>query len=1041
MVVTWPTGGVSNAVTYHFNAPPPELNGITPSTGLATGGSTTRLSGENLQYVTSVTFGGMTASFTITGPTAITVVVPPGPAGTSVTVTVTSSGGTSTSVTFFYTYPKPSITSITPSTGPSNGGTTIIIRGTHLQYVMSVTFEGSSATFTIFGPTSLIVTVPPGSPTTTVNVNVTSPGGTSGTLTFHYTFPHSVVDIPHTDIGVEDGGNDVTISGSNLGYVTVVYFGTTIATIVTQTTASITVIAPADAGFDGDSVGDIAGRSHVRAAVHVPGARAGDHIHLADIRAIHRWNIGHPLRRLPHNSDIRDIRRAGRRITNDQATSVTVTVPAGTPTTTVTVSVTTPQGQSNSVTYHYTYPTPTVFEVTPTSGPATSRNTVLIFGENLKYVTGVYFGTTRVTVTTATTTVVAVVAPAGSPGNAVTVSVTSPAGRTFGGLTYTYQVPAPILTSISPTSDPSTGGTSVTLYGSYLGTVTSVNFGGTPNISVNGTTSILVTVPPGTPTTTVQVTVVISPRGPSNSVTFTYTLPHTHTVHNHTRDRGRPRQQHCLHQRHPPAVRDGRLFGTTLVTATYATTTFVVVVAPPGTPGDTVTVSVTSPAGRKFGLSYTYSTVTANPPSITTTSLPSGTIGDFYTTTVSATGGTGTYTWTMLTLPTGLTYTSFTGEITGTPTEFGTFIVHVTVRDGNGTSDSTTLTLTVTANPPSITTTSLPSGTIGDFYTTTVSATGGTGTYTWTMLTLPTGLTYTSFTGEITGTPTEFGTFIVHVTVPRRERDIRFDHTHADSHSQPADHHHHKPAQRHDRRVLHNDRLGHRRDRDIHLDNVDTADQGSPTHRSRVRSQEHPDRVRHLHSARHSPRRERDIRFDHTHADSHSQPADHHHHKPAQRHDWQLLHNRRHSHRRHRHIHLDNVHTADQGSPIHRSRVRSRGRRPRRVHSSCLSQSATGTGQQLPPHLPSPSTPTRRRSPPQACPAGQSATSTRPASQPPAGQAHTPGRCSHCRQGSHTQRLGGVQHNQAGTFLVFITVHDGNGTTDSVSLNLTIFGT
>jgi hypothetical protein len=770
VVVTWPTGGVSNAVTYHFNAPPPELTGITPTSGLATGGSTARLSGENLQYVTSVRFGGTTASFAITGPTAITVVVPPGPAGTPVTVTVTSSGGTSSSVSFLYTYPTPSITSITPPIGPSNGGTTVIIRGTHLQYVTEVTFGTTPATtFSIFGPTSLIVTVPPGTPTTTVSVNVTSPGGTSGSLKFHYTYPTPSLESITPSTGPAAGGNTVTIHGKNLQYVTTVYFATTTATIVTSTTTSITVKAPG--GYGGStvtvSVTSPVGRTFgVSYTYRVPPPT------LTFVSPAYGPSTGGTTVTLYGTwlTSVTSVTFGGNAatISSVASTSIQVTVPPGTPTTTVTVTVTSPHGSSTCFDcFHYIYPTPTLSTITPGTGPATGGNTVTIRGTNLGYVTGVFFGTTRVTVTQATTTFVEVIAPPGTPGNNVTVSVTSPAGRKF-GLSYTYTVAANPLT-VTTTSLPNgtigdfyittvsaSGGT-----GTYTWTMSTLPTGlnyttftgeiyGTP--TVVGTFTVRITVRDGigtTASTALALTITANPPTitttslPNGTIgdfyittvsasggtgTYTWTMSTLPTGLNYT-------------------TFTGEIYGTPTVVGTF-----------------TVRITVRDGYGTSASTALTL-TITANPPTITTTSLPNGTIGDYYTTTVSASGGTGTYIWTMSTLPTGLNYTTFTGEIYGTPTVVGTFTVRITVRDGYGTTASTALTLTITANPPTITTTSLPSGTVGVPYTTTVSASGGTGTYTWTMSTLPTGLTYTTSTGEISGTPTQVGTFLVFITV------------------------------------------------------------------------------------------------------------------------------------------------------------------------------------------------------------------------------------------------------------------------------------
>jgi hypothetical protein len=172
--------------------------------------------------------------------------------------------------------------------------------------------------------------------------------------------------------------------------------------------------------------------------------------------------------------------------------------------------------------------------------------------------------------------------------------------------------------------------------------------------------------------------------------------------------------------------------------------------------------------------SMTFTITISGAVSITTTSLPSGITGSAYTSTqLAASGGAGTpYTWTWVagggsSLPAGLNL-STSGLITGTPTTAGTFSVDVTAKDSASNTASATFSIVIEAGL-SITTTSLPTGYVGDLYTqTTLAATGGTGTFTWTWAaatgsSLPAGLNL-SAAGVITGTPTTAGTYSVVVT-------------------------------------------------------------------------------------------------------------------------------------------------------------------------------------------------------------------------------------------------------------------------------------
>jgi hypothetical protein len=144
-------------------------------------------------------------------------------------------------------------------------------------------------------------------------------------------------------------------------------------------------------------------------------------------------------------------------------------------------------------------------------------------------------------------------------------------------------------------------------------------------------------------------------------------------------------------------------------------------------------------------------------------------VGKAYSGTVTVTGGNGTYTWGAVTgLPAGLKASGngATLTISGTPTAAGTSTATVTARDTESTpkTASTTLTIAVSAPALSIATGSLPSGTVGIAYGATLTATGGSGTVTWSESGLPAGLTIGSQTGTISGTPTASGSFPVTIT-------------------------------------------------------------------------------------------------------------------------------------------------------------------------------------------------------------------------------------------------------------------------------------
>jgi len=147
--------------------------------------------------------------------------------------------------------------------------------------------------------------------------------------------------------------------------------------------------------------------------------------------------------------------------------------------------------------------------------------------------------------------------------------------------------------------------------------------------------------------------------------------------------------------------------------------------------------------------------------------------GQPYSFIFEAAGGVAPRTWSALNLPGGFTVNAFTGVLTATPNITGTFSFILTVTDSKGTTASKTYTITV-AVPITITPTTLPNWTVNSAaaYSQALTATGGTGPYTWsisagsgagTLIPIP-GITLNATSGVLSGTPTTPGTYTFTVT-------------------------------------------------------------------------------------------------------------------------------------------------------------------------------------------------------------------------------------------------------------------------------------
>jgi len=138
---------------------------------------------------------------------------------------------------------QPTITALSPGSGPVAGGTTVSLTGTDFTDATVIAFGGTAIEdFTIVDPTHIVLTSPAG--TGTVDVSVTTPGGTSATTAAsQFTYVEApTIDAASPESGPTAGGTAVTLTGTNLTGATLTVDGTVVppsgntATTVTFTT-------------------------------------------------------------------------------------------------------------------------------------------------------------------------------------------------------------------------------------------------------------------------------------------------------------------------------------------------------------------------------------------------------------------------------------------------------------------------------------------------------------------------------------------------------------------------------------------------------------------------------------------------------------------------------------------------------------------------------------------------------------------------------------------------------------------------------------
>ncbi|NLS01651.1 IPTL-CTERM sorting domain-containing protein, partial [Rhizobium sp. P38BS-XIX] len=750
----------------------PVITSISPTSGPSAGGTVVTITGSNFSGASAVTFGGSAATgVTVVSGTTITATAPAG-TGT-VDVRVTTVGGTSAaSAADQFTYiPAPTVTSASPTAGPTAGGATVTLTGTNFTGVTAVTFGGTpAASFTFNSATSITATAPAGSGT--VDIRVTTPGGTSAATAadqFTYVAAPTVTSLSPT-AGPTAGGTSVVITGTNLSGATSVLFGASAATSFTVNSASqITATAPAGTGTVDVRVATVGGTSATTAAdqftyLQAPvitsisptsGPTAGGTV--VTVTGAHLTGV----------TSVRFGASTASSITVNSDSSMTVVAPVNSA---GTYDITATSGGGTSTTSaadQFTYVSaPVVSSIIPTAGPTSGGTTVMLTGTNFTDATAVTFGATpAASFSVNSPTSITATAPAGT--GTIDLRVTSVGGTsaTSAADQYTYIAP-PTISSVTPNAGSEGGGTSVTITGSNFSGATAVTFGGTTaaGFTVNSPTSITATSPAHSGGAT---DVVITTLGGTGTLSGGYTFLNPPVAGNVS------------------ATVDPNSTNNPITLALSGGTAASVAVSTPASHG-TATASGTSitytpTAGYSgtdsFAYTATNATGTSTPAAvsvrisapvvtITPASLPNATIATSYSATVSAAGGTSPYSYAVTagSLPPGLTLSS-TGEISGTPTGGGTYNFTLTATDsttGSGAPFGGSIAYALTVNEPSMSILpgSTPNMTVGTAFSETFTASGGSAPYSYVLAagTFPPGLTLAA-DGTLSGTPIMAGSF------------------------------------------------------------------------------------------------------------------------------------------------------------------------------------------------------------------------------------------------------------------------------------------
>jgi PKD repeat protein len=183
------TYGNTNTITIHYQ---PVISSISPASGPLNGNTPVTITGSGFTHAMAVIFGNTPAYPTSLSDTVIKVASPSGTTAGPVLVYVRGNMPDSTTGTFTYAS-IPAISSISPTNGITAGGTPVVLTGSGFTGATAVEFGTVPALSFVVNSDTSIDAISPANTTGTVDIAVTTAGGTSPASSadlFTYTIPH-----------------------------------------------------------------------------------------------------------------------------------------------------------------------------------------------------------------------------------------------------------------------------------------------------------------------------------------------------------------------------------------------------------------------------------------------------------------------------------------------------------------------------------------------------------------------------------------------------------------------------------------------------------------------------------------------------------------------------------------------------------------------------------------------------------------------------------------------------------------------------------
>ena len=492
----------STSKTWTYNGP--SLNAITPSSGPTTGSTLITLSGSSFGSTGTVTIDGNPCQIATWTHNQITCSTPAGE-GTGLTVTLTTQDGLEASASIF-SYNAPVISSISPSLGPTVGGTLVTLTGSNFGVSdRGVSVGGVPCTIVSASGIEVVFEAPPGTGLGKMVV-LTVKGQTSNTVFYGYNAPTLISVTPNTDN--TSGGSIVLVKGTNFGTNPTITIGGSVCTLdgpVNEDQTEVYCQVPPGQGTSRSVQVNVNSQLSNTVTFSYNGPVL-DSIEIGDAPTtggttltLHGSSFG--------TSGTVSVGSSNCPITFHSHTKVECTLPPGEGTD---VSVKVTVGSLSSNTRKLSYLGPTITDVSPSNGPAQGLTTITVTGKNFG-LTG-YVQINSVTCASigavdSHSKIQCVLPPGSGTDRPVVVKV---AGQTSPPVTpadgdnpeYTplFHYDPPSIGTINPATGPTQGGILVTITGTSFSPSATVTIGGEVCATISSTqtyTSLVCQIPAG----------------------------------------------------------------------------------------------------------------------------------------------------------------------------------------------------------------------------------------------------------------------------------------------------------------------------------------------------------------------------------------------------------------------------------------------------------------------------------------------------------------------------------------------------------------